>query len=109
MRNTETADQILASKVERGIDFFDEVKTQEVMRVIRALPRGVCRGDVEAVGDFNLGKLTLPRLLEILGLEEDPNKLEKADRIINRVEKFHKNMETRNAYEDVTAVAVASS
>lgn len=95
--------QISLSKVEQGLNFHGIENSADIIATIQAMPGwgGVTAAEVSAVEHFyKHGNLnTLCDALGLVGEERFSKGLD----VIEKVEKYEKNLENQNAYEDAEA------
>lgn len=108
MQNKESEKMVPLSKVKRALAFFPEVDVDEYIAIIEAVPRkGITPEEVAAVELFQKpDNGNLNQLCDALDLEGD-TRIPEALKVVQRVEKYQKNRETLNAYDEEPAAPAA--
>ena len=104
--NHDKKDQILLSKVRAMLAFFPDIDADEAISIADSIPRGgVTPEEVAAVEAFH-GNGDLNQLTNLLGYE-GAGRHQKALKTVERVEKYQKNLEAQNAYDEDPGNAAA--
>ncbi len=77
------------------------INYEEFNKVKSSLVRGVGKLEIDLFEKFDGEEISVPQLIQELGLEDDPQAMQKTDRIRNAVHKYKKNLEQWEADENL--------